>query len=95
MFLTLKNIGAIKSVRKRPVGHWDDISNRREYLLAFANQLGFDPFVKENWKGRAQEMHRSEVMHCKRTFFLAMLDILFFFRDALYLGDMAARSMPS
>jgi len=32
-----------------PKGHWQDNINRKVFFCKFAEENGFDPFVRENW----------------------------------------------
>ena len=32
-----------------PENYWDDMSNRREFFVDFAETNNFDPLVSENW----------------------------------------------
>ena len=34
----------------RPGSYWDDIENRRAFLLDFAKKMEFDPTVADNWR---------------------------------------------
>jgi len=42
-------------------GDWGDINKRREYLLAFAAKIGFDPMKKANWRGMGVRMQLNKV----------------------------------
>jgi len=36
--------------KRKPKGYWQDINNRRKVLTEFAEEMGFDPTVYENWR---------------------------------------------
>jgi len=38
------------------MGYWDDIGNRRKFLLDFAANMNFDPLKEYNWKGMAPKI---------------------------------------
>ena len=42
-------------------GYWADRGNRRTFLLAFAEKVGFDPMIKSNWQGRTAKLHANQV----------------------------------
>jgi len=42
----------IKTNKHNPVGYWSNVTNQREFLLAFAQNMGFDPMVIENWRSQ-------------------------------------------
>jgi hypothetical protein len=35
--------------KKKQRGYWMSIENRRKFFIEFAQEMGFDPFVPENW----------------------------------------------
>jgi len=43
-------------------GYWDDIGNRRQFLLDFAAKMNFDPMKEINWKGMAPKIHANGVL---------------------------------
>ena len=49
----LKNVGAplrqFGKKRKRPNGFWASAENRRKVFCEFAEEMGFDPLLPENW----------------------------------------------
>ena len=49
-FLVAKPIRKTKKVLK--AGHWADIENRKQFLVDFAREKGFDPMVAENWRNQ-------------------------------------------
>jgi len=52
-----------KRAREQKKGYWDDIENRRKFLLSFARERGFDPSVKASWKGKAK-LQANQVHPC-------------------------------
>ena len=55
---------SLKAAGKRKLqksGHWSNRENRRQFLLKFAEELGFDPMIKSNWKGKTSKIHSNEV----------------------------------
>ena len=42
-------------------GYWADREHRRNFLLAFAEKVGFDPMIKSNWQGRTAKLHANQV----------------------------------
>ena len=36
---------------RKPRVHWANIENRRNYLCAYAHEMGFDPYSRESWNG--------------------------------------------
>ena len=42
-------------------GFWDNIDNRRSFLLSFAESRGFDPMVEANWKGKSPAIAQNKV----------------------------------
>ena len=34
------------------MGYWGSPDNRKEFLLDFANKMGFDPMVSDNWRNQ-------------------------------------------
>ena len=45
------------------IGYWNDKENRKRFLLDFAEKMGFDPKVKDNWRGISA--HLQEFKACK------------------------------
>jgi len=50
-------------------GHWNEIENRRRFLLEFAERVGFDPMVKANWIGKTPLLQANKVF-CIFHYFL-------------------------
>lgn len=46
-------------------GYWDDIENRRSFLLNFAKEMGFDPLVLANWRRKSAKLQANEVQLAK------------------------------
>ena len=42
-------------------GRWGNIENRRQFLFAFAEKMGFDPTIRENWKGMGPKVRNHKV----------------------------------
>ena len=42
-------------------GYWDNIENRRSFLLNFAKEMGFDPLVLANWRRKSAKLQANEV----------------------------------
>jgi len=47
----------VHPIRSRPgtthkPGYWSDKENRKKFLLEFAEKMGFDPMIAENWQGQ-------------------------------------------
>ena len=47
----------VNPIRSRPgtthkPGYWSDKENRKKFLLEFAEKMGFDPMIAENWQGQ-------------------------------------------
>jgi len=40
---------------------WSDINTRRQHLLGFAEEMGFDPMVEINWRGMGPKMRNTQV----------------------------------
>jgi len=49
------------SNRIQRVGYWDDVENRRRYLLDLAKTQGFDPQVISNWQGSSHKIRANQV----------------------------------
>jgi len=45
--------GSIKKIEER---NWDDPEARRQFLLEFANKVGFDPMILDNWRDRMPQI---------------------------------------
>jgi len=62
--ISFKNCNCLAlSIRKRndrEHRYWDVKENRRQFLLDFAKKNGFDPLIKENWKGMATKIQTNE-----------------------------------
>ena len=56
-----------KKKRKKMKGHWADLQNRKRFLLAFADKIGFDPVVANNWKRQRQNLLKNEVRNSAYT----------------------------
>ena len=41
--------------------HWQNVENRRNFLLSFAEKMGFDPMVKHNWNGTTAKILANQV----------------------------------
>lgn len=54
-----------------------DIENRRRFLLEFAEKIGFDPKVPENWRDQAVNIRAHQV--CVRCFFFFIFWIFWCF----------------
>jgi len=50
-----------KEIRK--AGYWEDRKHRREFLLDFAKNMGFDPAIASNWKGTKFKIQASQVKY--------------------------------
>jgi len=50
-----------KEIRK--AGYWEDREHRREFLLDFAKNMGFDPAIASNWKGTKFKIQASQVKY--------------------------------
>ena len=50
-FKRSKKNGAVK-----PKGYWREREHQRQYLIEFAESMGFDPLVPENWKNITKTM---------------------------------------
>jgi len=37
-------------------GQWGSIAKRKEFLLEFAQKVGFDPFVIDNWRNKKSQV---------------------------------------
>ncbi len=37
---------------KETEDHWEDVEKRKQFLLGFANKIGFDPLVPDNWHSK-------------------------------------------
>lgn len=48
---------------RKKAGYWEDREVRREFLFAFAEKMGFDPLVKDNWKGMKYKLHANKVQN--------------------------------
>ena len=55
-------------VKSKPKGYWLKRENRRDYLIDFAKQMGFDPSKPENWANvtNAQIRARKVSLYLKR-----------------------------
>jgi len=51
-------------LRGQKAGYWSDIENRKRFLLQFAEETGFDPKVRANWKGKTPKLQTNEVTYC-------------------------------
>jgi len=51
------------SNRIQQMGYWDDIENRRRYLLDLAKTQGFDPEVLSNWQGSSHKIRANQVIN--------------------------------
>jgi len=40
---------------------WENTEYRQQYLINFANKMGFDPSIKENWKGMGPKIDLHQV----------------------------------
>ena len=47
---TFHSVRDTRSIKISKAGHWEDLENRRQFLLTFAEQMNFDPMIKANWK---------------------------------------------
>ena len=57
-------IPTLESANSQPQkksGYWSDIEQRKNFLLAFAEKMGFDPKVQANWKGISTHIHANQV----------------------------------
>lgn len=43
-------------------GYWNNIENRRSFLLNLAKEEGFDPMVRANWRGKTTKLRSGEVL---------------------------------
>ncbi len=46
--------------------YWKNVANRRDYLIKFATQLGFDPLVAKNWENIQYEEMIKQVKRKKQ-----------------------------
>lgn len=44
------NLLSADTVKRRPSGYWEDITNRQRFFCEYAKEAGFDPFQPENWE---------------------------------------------
>jgi len=47
--------------QKRQEGYWLSKENRQKFLLSFAENMGFDPNVVDNWHNTASRLRANEV----------------------------------
>jgi len=60
--------GAVK-----PKGYWREREHQRQYLIEFAESMGFDPLVPENWKNITKTMICSRKVRAIFSFFQSFL----------------------
>jgi len=48
-------------VKRRVLLPWENTEYRQQYLINFANKMGFDPSIKENWKGMGPKIDLHQV----------------------------------
>lgn len=57
-----------------PAKHWFDLDNRRNILLQFAKQSGFDPLIPDHWyTASAEKFRKMKVQRWAFIFFLLIL----------------------
>mgnify|MGYP001113897805 CR=1 FL=1 len=44
-----------------PPGYWDDLQNRRQFLIGFAKKMGFDPNKADNWRNKQPQLRSNGV----------------------------------
>jgi len=49
------------NINKRKQKYWEDVENRRKFLRAFAEKIGFDPMVRSNWTGMTFPLQSNQV----------------------------------
>ena len=56
-------------VKGQKIRYWTSLENRRKHLLAFAAEMGFDPMVLANWRGKTAKMTANQVNNPILSFF--------------------------
>jgi len=49
--------------KHKPRGHWNEIDNRRKFLMAMATKMGFDPLIETSWKGKTIKSVERVMVH--------------------------------
>ena len=48
-------------------GHWNNLENRKQFLLEFARKMGFDPMVADNWRSQRYNINAYGVRQLTST----------------------------
>ena len=57
-------------------GYWDERENRKKFLLSFAEEVGFNPQIRANWKGTTPKIQSKKVS--KNLFVVSCLYCIYF-----------------
>ena len=76
---TLHSVRDTRSIKISKAGHWEDLENRRQFLVAFAKQMNFDPMIKANWNrpGLRNGLFANEVWMSSYRVWILMFPFLF------------------